>query len=232
MHDDDENVRNWMKHAATHLHLMPHRVADKLMYSAGDVEGHVTSDGQAYLLDLARSMPAEYPLSHLPRSNSCVFWRLQRPEFLQLLKRTNQPALSPDALTGWGRADQATMDADVRAASQILCETIHAYAKQLDLQNVETEQALEEISVEMHRKGINVRHLGLLRNLVSRENVVTRNLCLVEMVKRGCKNILRALLREEIAGQQGVSDHCIKARVSSFLNEISQSTQSSLWADV
>lgn len=92
---------------------------------SGDVEGHVTQDGQHFLLDLARVFPAgrasflscpwlvsqnvicvtEYgpACAHIPSARHSVFFRSLRPEFLQWLARHKRsPALNSDALTRWG----------------------------------------------------------------------------------------------------------------------------------
>lgn len=58
----------WLDDAAAHLHLAPHTVKQRTLHTAGDVEGHVDSSGNCYLLDLARAFPAEAPAGteHLP----------------------------------------------------------------------------------------------------------------------------------------------------------------------
>jgi hypothetical protein len=50
----DEKLVGLMKGAALHLYLAEHIVKDQIMWSAGDVEVHRTTDGSLFLLDLAR----------------------------------------------------------------------------------------------------------------------------------------------------------------------------------
>jgi hypothetical protein len=87
------------------LHLAPHRVltSEHTIFSAGDCEGHRAADGRYYLLDLSRSMPPEGPATHLAPARQGVFFRLLRPELLQLLKQAGLPALSSDSLSNWGK---------------------------------------------------------------------------------------------------------------------------------
>ncbi|CAB1111176.1 unnamed protein product [Ectocarpus sp. CCAP 1310/34] len=61
VHNDDESLAKKLKAAAKKLNLCTHRVNDKDMYSACDIEGHVGEDGSHYLLDFARTFPPESP---------------------------------------------------------------------------------------------------------------------------------------------------------------------------
>jgi len=55
---DDAVFVERMRVLAKQLHLKPHMVGGKELYSAGDVEGHLVGN-ERFLLDLARSMPPE-----------------------------------------------------------------------------------------------------------------------------------------------------------------------------
>lgn len=61
-----------MENVATVLNLAPHKVVNfhsgdgVTLYLGGDVEGHLGTDGQHYLLDLARTFPPEVPPPGLP----------------------------------------------------------------------------------------------------------------------------------------------------------------------
>jgi hypothetical protein len=48
--------------AAEELNIREHVIKDKVLYSGCDVEGHLGSDGNYYLVDLSRSFPPESPL--------------------------------------------------------------------------------------------------------------------------------------------------------------------------
>ncbi|CAN0124199.1 unnamed protein product, partial [Ectocarpus fasciculatus] len=61
VYNDDENLAEKLKAAAKKLNLRAHRVNDKEVYSACDIEGHVGEGGSHYLLDFARSFPPESP---------------------------------------------------------------------------------------------------------------------------------------------------------------------------
>jgi len=58
---------------------------------------------------------------HLPQDERAIFCRLFRPELLQHIKKMKLlPALSSDALSGWGVRDAARHNANVRAATKLV----------------------------------------------------------------------------------------------------------------
>ncbi|CAN0104683.1 unnamed protein product, partial [Ectocarpus sp. 4 AP-2014] len=61
VHNDDESLAKKLEAAAKKLNLRTHRVNDKDIYSACDIEGHVGEGGSHYLLDFARTFPPESP---------------------------------------------------------------------------------------------------------------------------------------------------------------------------
>ena len=99
-----------------------------LLSSAGDVEGRIDHKEQnAYLLDLARTFPPEDPreCSHLPRIGQTCFYRLLRPEFLQLLKSRGMNRLSSDGLTAWSDPEERVQQNRLlRAATRYLITTV------------------------------------------------------------------------------------------------------------
>ena len=96
-----------MRRLAGKLHLASHVVGGKVLDAAGDLEAHQGTDERIYLLDTARALPPEDPRAtpHLPSLGNSIFFRLLRPEFMQILKVRGHPALSPDALSGWSKGD-------------------------------------------------------------------------------------------------------------------------------
>jgi hypothetical protein len=71
-----------MKKAAKKLNLKPHLAGiksckePKTVYSAADLEAHLTQDGKVYLLDFSRSLP---PAPRNAAVKSSVFFQLLRP---------------------------------------------------------------------------------------------------------------------------------------------------------
>jgi hypothetical protein len=55
VHCDHTEFNSCMLRAAQALHLAPHTVNGRTLFSAGDVEGHIGLDRRFYLLDLART---------------------------------------------------------------------------------------------------------------------------------------------------------------------------------
>jgi hypothetical protein len=101
VHTDNAVLNGLMEKAAARLHLKKHTVAGVAeLCSAGDVEGHVGLDGRYYLLDLARTFPPEAGevAVHLPQMNQSVFFRMLRPEYLQVCAALCLCADRPNAL--------------------------------------------------------------------------------------------------------------------------------------
>ena len=113
---------------------------------------------------------------------------------------------------------------------------VPALAVELDkswryLSESEEADALQGLAVAMHRRGVNVRHIGLLRSLCTQ--LKTRQLLAVEMAKRALKNELRALLRREItAGGDKVSIHRVRGVVADFLTELTSGADSDMWCQL
>ncbi len=180
-----------MRRAATDLHLASHRVGDRLssggsvLYSAGDEEGHYGHDHRYYLIDLARGFPPESPFDtpHLPTYGQSVFCRLLRPELLQRLKKDKvSPPLSSDALSGWGASVTQPQETErhnmnIRRATHWLVthvipefarELIHPITYNADYRAKGLNEFARSLSREAHKRGINLRHLGLLRHYIMR----------------------------------------------------------------
>jgi hypothetical protein len=76
-----------------------------------------------------------------------------------------------------------------------------------------------DVTTEMHRRGINMRHLGLLR-FTSRSSAM-QHAYLLQIVMRTLKNLLRHGLRQ--AMNLNCSEYNLKQSVARFLNYITGS---------
>jgi hypothetical protein len=163
--------------ASKKLNLARHGVkgdddmTQKFVPCAGDIKGFKCSDGRLYIMNLRRGMPMEDPEAtpHLPQSErgQSIFYRVLRPELVQDYK----VPLSADAncciskeATDWEEHCQ-----NAKEAAQFMCkELIPQFAEELSQRPRVAEGNLPsvanlDITEEMHRRGINMRHLGLLR---------------------------------------------------------------------
>ena len=120
VHSSDPTLTSIISRIGVDLHLSPHRVGPLTLYTAGDVEGHLGTDGRYYLLDLARCSPPESPALNPTVPAQSVLYRLLRPELLQLMKADNLPALSCDAFTQWGAQDGDVHNSRVTEATRLL----------------------------------------------------------------------------------------------------------------
>jgi hypothetical protein len=173
VHADYTPFNNAMRDAASQLHLAAHTVQGCTVYTGADVEGHLGHDGRFYVLDIARLFPPQSPrvCSHLPTiRGQSIFFRLFRPEFLAFLRRVGHPALSSDAFSSFGRADKSSHDANCEDATRVLLQVAKAHAIGLSHESEKVLQGLTPLSgglrQELHRKGINMRHLGWLRSCI------------------------------------------------------------------
>eukprot|EP00954_Amorphochlora_amoebiformis_P005176 407328-Amorphochlora_amoeboformis.AAC.3 len=242
IHRSDEDFNQIMKEIAEDLHVAGHYIVDKdgvpnMLHAAGDIEGHLGKDEKYYLLDLARTFPPEsvWDTPHLSRPLQAVFFRMLRPEFLQFLKEDRQPPLGPlscDALTRWGQTytDRHKHNERLREATRILCnEVIPAFAEEFAKRPVERLKAIH-VSEELHRKGINVRHMGLLRHLIKADTPSAdqaRRTLLVAMCSRTLKNLLRREMRMELARHKKTqpSEHESRGMIVDFLNLVTRAHQ-------
>lgn len=108
----------------------------KEIYSAADVEVHEGKDGRLYMLDLARTFPPQSPdaCRHLPNHRGSIFFRMFRPEFLQIRKQLGFPPLSSDALSGFSSlVDGRNQSALVKEATSFLLDNwIPQFAKEIE----------------------------------------------------------------------------------------------------
>ncbi len=240
VHDTDPVFRRVMQEAARALHLKAHGVGPHTLYAAGDVEGHRGRDGYYYLLDLARAFPPEAPVvcSHLAvraAKQNTVLFHLLRPEFLQRLKADGLPALSPDAFTGWGADDAKCKEHDEeveRASLLLMGEHLPRFARELTQLPLDQLEKLN-LAEEVHRRGLNLRHIGVVRSLIpapawvenpsaeARAAASARQLLLVDVVARTLKNLLRERLRHILLTEDAGSDLAFRRRVADFLNLVS-----------
>mgnify|MGYP001179075553 CR=1 FL=1 len=189
----------------------------------------------------------------MPKS---IFWRLLRPEFV-LSRKTWRP-LSSDALSTFAYQGNSTSSKNakdakssdsvpsqpnhnlaVTNATKYLLELVVPHlAKQLSKRLTPGSKRLmgNALSSTLHRHGINLRHLGLLRKHIgydSKEikketkkntNVLPANggwaswVILSELVLRTMKHHLRQLLRETVRSVSDRRASALRERVAMFLN--------------
>lgn len=221
----DSKIIEALSCAAKQLHLAEHFVRGKLMYSAADMEVHRlhTASGEDYycLIDMARCFPPEMP-NRIGISNpGFVFFRMLRPELLQILKLKNvvEP-LSSDSLTGWGRQESDIFESRLTKATNFLFQT---QMRELCSYLYSNPSSTDNLSSVFHLLGVNMRHLGsvlawtlcseqylmgklhvdsilevelnyhVLSNPILVDNI--QHFLLIEIIFRTMKNMVRSCLR-------------------------------------
>lgn len=183
----------------------------RFIYAPCDIEGHIGVDGRSYVIDLHRLLPPEAP----SRKGSTEFlYRLLRPEFV----RSYPKPLSSDAFSKFESIDVEEHNQDIRAATELL-KTRHIpqlgrYLDSLEASDQNTSNL--RLSELLHRRGINLRHLGLVRASTSKPNI--RKALLIEMVARSLKNDLNGRLRQVANTNKHPSNGPYKAAIVSFFN--------------
>ncbi|KAF1330192.1 F-box/lrr-repeat protein 13, partial [Globisporangium splendens] len=159
--------------AAVRLNLSRHGVkgyqdlTSKSVHAPADMLGYVDAKKKFVVLNFARAMPPEDPemTPHLNQSSRgmSIMWRQLRPEFVNAY----HTPLSPDALScmTYCTPDWQAQSLGVEEATlHLLSDVIPQFAKKLSQKLRFFTASSFDITAEMHRHGINVRHLGLLRS--------------------------------------------------------------------
>ncbi|EFA85283.1 Histidine kinase A [Heterostelium album PN500] len=229
VHSDNELFNQKMKKSASILNIKGHvvgRDTPKLLHSCGDIEGHIGSDGNFYLLDFARVFPPivkindNGPPSHL--------YELIRPE----LVKSNHKPLSSDALTGWGKFDTNAVEHnyEVKEASyRLFLQVMPRFIKYLDSLEVCEKRELH-FTQELHRVGINCRYFGLIRRELRCSSL--RKLLLAEILARTMKSEIMALFRGKMKTADTPSEEPFKEVVVQYLNTIfkyENTTKGKIW---
>lgn len=201
VHNHDEKIANVMQDFGHDLNLREHMVFNTPITGPGDLEVHHGSDGFNYMIDFARTFPPEAPgeTSH-PQA---IFYRLLRPELVV----SHPKPLSSDAFSGWQSGDTLSdeMNEDVEEATRRLFEQViplypHSSFLTHDFQALFRSEICN-IS-DVHRRGINLRHLGLVRSEMYKATDDNDALYLVEMICRTLKTYIgmrfRALMDQLI----------------------------------
>ncbi len=193
-----------LKLLARRLNLKPHYCGvpprkPAKVFGPCDLEGHQSDDGRFYLLDFSRMMPPETPRPSGPRM--AHLYRLLRPEFVIAY-------MNPLCSDGYSKFIQShnavSLNKELARATALLQnELIPQFAPEFSsalIAEVETHgwRAMETFRVAeaLHRRGINIRYLGLLRKHTNNSDV--RTFLLIEIFARVIKNLLRLLLREKM----------------------------------
>eukprot|EP01087_Luapelamoeba_hula_P010090 TRINITY_DN2656_c0_g1_i1.p1 TRINITY_DN2656_c0_g1~~TRINITY_DN2656_c0_g1_i1.p1 ORF type:complete len:1242 (+),score=212.82 TRINITY_DN2656_c0_g1_i1:20-3745(+) len=178
------------------LNLRTHiagRIVTKYIGVPGDIEGHLGKDQRFYVIDFSRLFPPEPPTLQ-----GSFLYRLLRQELVQ---QSPKP-LCADAFSAFQMTDPRRNEWNTDVASAyawLLKEKVVEFARFLESFETETLEEKEKINltVELHKMGINVRFLGpiyeALESLYWRERVMT------EMVIRVAKCTLRVFLRRTMA---------------------------------
>lgn len=150
--------------AGEKLNLKKHKFKGYDLCAPVDIEGHHGHDGNMYCIDLARLFPPEAPPLSLQSHSRAIYFRLLRPE----LVRSFPSALSSDAFTNFGASDELSHEhnAEVENATKHLQTVVLPQFATWLCTISSTVNSFSSLVYHMHRRGINLRYLGLLRTYI------------------------------------------------------------------
>ncbi|CAM9260620.1 unnamed protein product, partial [Sphacelaria rigidula] len=176
--NENRILNSKLQDVAEKLNLSLHMVKgarelnSKTMWASADLRAYRTGKHHFYVLNFWRAFPSEDPAAtpHLKQAarGQSIMWRCLRPE----LVRSNPVPLSPDAnlLVTHGSPDWRQQANDVHEATRRLVhEVVPNFAEDLCRKDLGGTDAATgygiDLTAEMHRRGIGIRHMGLLRDM-------------------------------------------------------------------
>lgn len=138
---------------------------------------------------------------------------------------THQPTpLSPDALTAFANFDRDAVlrNQEVnRATARLIDEVLPKVAQEMSKLTA-NEVAKLNFSIYLHSRGINLRHMGKIRNLIpaSRETIPIRTALMLQIISRTLKQIARDFQRRWMKSERSTSEQGMFIILSQFLNLI------------
>eukprot|EP01105_Mastigella_eilhardi_P008800 TRINITY_DN2116_c0_g1_i3.p1 TRINITY_DN2116_c0_g1~~TRINITY_DN2116_c0_g1_i3.p1 ORF type:complete len:1509 (-),score=269.33 TRINITY_DN2116_c0_g1_i3:281-4252(-) len=235
VHNEDPILAKMIAQAASKLNLAPHVVgasdgsASYTLTGPGDLEGHKGHDNRYYLVDVSRTFPAQPP----PLHSRAFLYNLLRPEFV---RRWTRARLSSDAFSRWQCWDprKEELDQDVTDASTFLVTvTVKQFAAFLDAQCDRNGNCPEDLKLveNMHRRGINVRHMGVVYSLVGQERI--RDALRLEMTTRAVKIEMKEAMVQTMESVQTLCEEPFKETVLGILNKYIGTHYSAVsWCDL
>jgi tetratricopeptide (TPR) repeat protein len=241
VHADDATFNKRMRYAGRKLNLKKHRCGAKLkgsknLWAAADIEGHLGSDGNYYLLDFSRTFPPVKPDAHVHNGH---LYQLFRREFVM---EYSQPLCS-DAYSGFVMADpnmrELFGEIDM-ATDHLMTNVCPKFAKNLMYSAMEKEKngVLHELDIteEMHRFAINLRYMGVVYKRLAQAIQASplgekaeagEKLVFIEAVARVIKNMLRRKLQDKMKELRLPMEVPYRRLVVDFMNVVFGSTDAS-----
>jgi len=217
---NDENVHKQLCEIGKELKIKEHFVTNRAVMSAfcGDLEVHkfdVKNNSYYFILDTARIFPPAVSSQRFKRvPHGSIFFRMLRPE---LVKKSLEP-LSSDAFSMWQEKDQREkeLNNDVRKATDMLLKIIKEFGEQIANDSHQIEAIVtpslnriknpeftgtpiqDPIIREIHERGINLRYLGLLINVIHEKKGDDKliNYLVGFIIARSVKNFWRENIRK------------------------------------
>jgi hypothetical protein len=176
--NNNKTVQKMLQVVGSKMNLVPHQckgfkdISPSITYGSAEMKIYKGKNDDYFVRDFYRCFPSEIPsetphLTFASREQS-VFWRQLRPEFC---KQYGQ-ALSPDATSTItsGTGDRERHYGDLEYATRnLISKVIPDYLELLikrDFVLPLSEGLGLDVASELHARGINIRHLGLLRSML------------------------------------------------------------------
>eukprot|EP01125_Pyxidicula_operculata_P011059 TRINITY_DN3612_c0_g1_i10.p1 TRINITY_DN3612_c0_g1~~TRINITY_DN3612_c0_g1_i10.p1 ORF type:complete len:1231 (+),score=183.36 TRINITY_DN3612_c0_g1_i10:494-3694(+) len=147
--------------------------------------------------------------------NGSVAHNLEVAEATQYLFDHVIPKFSKrlDAMSAQDTSDYLSIDRNLNPYGYVDYDKVRVESQLYENKNLRLQETL---IVFLHREGINIRHLGLVRSHV--KNPEIRQLILIEMIARLVKNVLRKKWRDQMKKQPSASEEPCKKVAVKYLN--------------
>lgn len=200
--DFDPALSALLNAVSQELNLKDHKIlaggAARIISIGSEVQGHKCEDKRRYILNLGRIMPPD-----LPTGGSDITTKLLRPEFVHAYS----VPLSSDAFSSIVMPPQnepsaqllddvSSNDVNAGNASVFLqSKRIPEFVARLDTLSIFPYDSFT-LAEAMHVHGINMRYLGRICELTKLPHI--REMVIIEMLARTCKDILNENMRRAI----------------------------------
>jgi hypothetical protein len=217
----DKTFNAHVRRLAEQIHSQPHRIGNANEHQlAVDIEAHKGTDNKYYMLDFARAFAPEEPDVARLSDRTCSSWfRMLRPELSDRFFAETGKCLSHDALSKWD--NNVIHLRNLKHATRLLHHTVlPEVTSVLEAKNMYQYIVLHgttDLTEEVHKRGVNMRHIGRIRALATSPDV--KKLLLSEMAARVLKNELNQRLRKQVELLKVPLSQPYRATALAFLRE-------------
>lgn len=157
---EDPTMNNIFNLIGETLNLKSHSISrdsDETEILCADIEGHLGTDGNYYLVDTTRLFPPEAPLTN--QANKLAYlWNYLRPELIQ----ASPIALNSDCFSGFWRGTENRRQAEegmIREVTQSIYKTLIPHVSRSIQSEIIQSNECDDVKAILHNDMLCLRHL-------------------------------------------------------------------------